>query len=63
MITETNSITQEVRKRLPYVELGRIMLKAVGAEACQRGYGTTDEEYVGRYALQYGDIRGDGTLN
>ena len=34
-----------------------------GAEACQSGYGTTDPYYVGICALQFGDIRGDGTLN
>lgn len=50
-------------KRLSYVELGNIMLREAGAAACQSGYGTTDPEWVGRYALQYGDIRPDGTLN
>lgn len=48
---------------LSYVELGNIMLREAGAEACQRGYGTTEPEWVGRYAIQYGDIRRDGTLN
>lgn len=62
-ITETNTITQEVRKRLPYVELGNIMLRRHGAEACERGYHTTDPEEVGRLALAYSDIQPDGTLN
>lgn len=46
-----------------YEELGEIMLKEAGREACQAGYGTTDPEWVGRYAIDYGDIRPDGTLN
>ena len=62
-VTEKNSITGEVRPRLSYVELGNIMLSKAGAEACQSGYGTTDPEWVGRYALSYNDIRPDGTLN
>lgn len=62
-ITEQNTITGERRTRLSYVELGQIMLKEHGNEACQNGYQTTDPEWVGRYALQYGDIRPDGTLN
>jgi hypothetical protein len=45
------------------IELGNIMLREAGAEACQSGYGTTDPYFVGVYALQFGDIRGDGTLN
>ncbi len=45
------------------IELGAIMLREAGAEACQSGYGTTDPYFVGVYALQFGDIRGDGTLN
>lgn len=48
---------------LSYVELGNIVLQAAGPEACQAGYGTTDPEWVGRYALQYRDINPDGTLN
>lgn len=63
MITETNSITREKRTRLPYVELGNKMLAALGAETCQKAYSTNDPEWVGRYALQYGDINGDGTFN
>jgi len=46
-----------------FVELGNIMLKTAGAEACQKGYGTTDPEWVGRYALDYCDINRDGTTN
>lgn len=62
-ITEQNTITGEKRTRLPYVELGKIMLREHGEDACQGGYQTTDPEWVGRYALQYGDIRPDGELN
>jgi len=50
-------------KKLTFVELGNIMLREAGAEACQAGYGTTDPEWVGRYAIQFGDINPDGTLN
>lgn len=51
-------------KALPTLkELGQIMLKEAGAKACQSGYLTTDPEAVGRYALQFGDINRDGTLN
>ena len=63
MITETNIVTQEVRQRLPYSELGRIMLETHGEEACQKAYGTTVPSWVGEYALQYRDINEDGTLN
>jgi hypothetical protein len=45
------------------VELGDIMLRAAGEDDCQAGYGTTDPYWVGRYALDFGDINGDGTLN
>ena len=62
-VTEQNTITGEQRTRLPYAELGKIMLEACGVEACQGGYQTTEPEAVGRYALQYGDINPDGTLN
>lgn len=62
-ITETNSITGETRTRLSYTELGNIMLKATGAANCHLGYQTTEPELVGQYALQYGDINSDGTLN
>lgn len=51
------------RKPLTYVKLGQIMLAEAGKEACQKGYGTTDPEWVGRYALSYRDINRDGTLN
>jgi len=63
MIEETNTITGETRKRLSYKELGEIMLKAAGEQACANGYQTTDPEEVGRQALNFGDIRPDGTLN
>ncbi len=36
MTTETNSITGETRTRLTYTQLGEIMLKAFGVEACQK---------------------------
>lgn len=48
---------------MTYEELGKIMLTEAGEEACQNGYGTTDPYWVGRYALGYGDINADGTLN
>lgn len=48
---------------MTYEELGKIMLTEAGEEACQNGYGTTDPYWVGRYALGYGDINPDGTLN
>jgi hypothetical protein len=48
---------------MTYEELGNIVLTAVGPEACQEGYLTTDPYWVGRYALGYGDIEQDGTLN
>lgn len=50
-------------RKLSYAELGNIMLREAGAEACQKGYGTTDPEEVGRLAIEYGDINHDGTLN
>jgi len=50
-------------KKLQYIQLGEIMLREAGVGACQSGYGTTDPEWVGRYALQFGDINADGTLN
>ena len=53
----------EQKKPLTLTELGNIMLEKCGKEACQKGYGTTDPEWVGRYALQYNDINRDGTLN
>jgi hypothetical protein len=51
------------QKRFTFTDLGNIMLEKAGAEACQSGYGTTDPEWVGRYALEYKDIEADGTLN
>lgn len=47
---------------LSFVELGDIMLRECGEDACQEGYDTTDPYWVGRYALGYGDITGDGEL-
>jgi hypothetical protein len=63
MITETNTITGETRKRLPYVELGKIILEKHGIDACLNAYGTSDPGRVGEYALQAKDIEPDGTLN
>lgn len=48
---------------MSYRELGVIMLAEAGEDACMSGYGTTDPEWVGRYAIQYGDMNRDGTLN
>lgn len=47
---------------LSYEALGQIMLDTYGEEANLGGYGTTDPEWVGRAALEYGDIERDGTL-
>lgn len=44
-------------------ELGQIVLREVGEDACKDGYLTTDPFWVGHYALGYGDINEDGTLN
>lgn len=49
--------------RLTHTELGAILLREAGEDACQSGYGTVDPEWVGRYGLQYQDINEDGTLN
>lgn len=46
-----------------FTQLGEIMLREAGEEACQGGYGTTDPHWVGRYAMDCGDINPDGTLN
>ena len=62
-VTEQNTITGERRTRLTYTELGQIMLREHGKDACLSGYQTDDPEWIGRYALQYGDIRPDGELN
>jgi hypothetical protein len=48
---------------MTFEEIGRRMLAEAGEEACRKGYGTTDPEWVGRYALMYGDANADGTLN
>lgn len=65
MATETETpepdapgLTEAERHR----RLGAIMLREVGPSVCEAGYGTTDPEWVGRYALGYGDIEQDGTL-
>ncbi len=55
--------TAQPTRRLTNIELGQIMLREVGEEACQKGYGTVDPECVGRYARSYNDINPDGTLN
>jgi hypothetical protein len=44
-------------------DLGETMLTEAGRDACQEGYGTTDPFWVGHYALGYGDINPDGTMN
>jgi hypothetical protein len=43
--------------------LGHKVIKEVGKSACLRGYGTHDPFWVGHYALGFGDIEEDGTLN
>ncbi|WP_193627280.1 hypothetical protein [Brevibacterium sp. CFH 10365] len=48
---------------LSFIELGDKMLAAHGEDACEAGYATSDPYWVGRFALDYGDINGDGTLN
>ena len=45
------------------IRLGEIMLAEAGEDVCQEGYGTIDPYWVGRYALGFGDINPDGTLN
>jgi len=49
--------------RLSLLDLGLIMLREAGEQACFAGYGTTAAQWVGRYALEFGDINPDGTLN
>jgi len=44
-------------------ELGHIVLSEAGVDACRAGYDTTDLALVGWFALAYGDINEDGTLN
>ncbi len=46
-----------------FQELGEIMLKEFGQDACLRGYQTIDPEFFGRNAIAFGDINPDGTLN
>ena len=46
-----------------YEALGRIVLNDAGDAACVEGYGTADPYWVGRYALQFGDVNADGTVN
>ena len=48
---------------MTHTDLGNIVLSAVGEDACLSGYGTDDPEMVGWFALAYGDIDVDGTLN
>ncbi len=48
---------------LTHKDLGEIVLREAGTDACLSGYGTTDPEQVGRLALGSGDINPDGTLN
>lgn len=50
-------------EKMTYAKLGTILLDAIGAEACESGYQTTDPYWVGRYGLGYGDINADGSLN
>ena len=45
------------------IAIGKAVLAEAGEDACREGYGTTDPEWVGRYALMYGDANADGTLN
>ncbi len=54
---------KQLRTGKTFTELGDIMLREVGAEACQKGYGTTEPIWIGCYAMDYGDINRDGTLN
>ena len=49
--------------RPTYAEIGKRLLAEHGEQACLDGYGTVDPEWVGRYALMYGDANPDGTLN
>lgn len=46
-----------------FIAIGKAVLAECGEDACREGYGTTDPEWVGRYALMYGDVNADGTLN
>lgn len=53
---------RRAREREHLVSLGKIVLREVGEELTRKAYGTTDPEWVGRYALQYGDITPNGNL-
>lgn len=55
--------TSKTTARKTFAELGEIMLREAGEHACREAYLTTDPEWVGRYALEYGDIRITGELN
>ena len=55
--------TPGMSQREAHICLGNIMLAEAGVQACEEGYGTADPEWVGRYALGYGDINADGTTN
>lgn len=46
-----------------YTEIGQKMLDTFGEKACDDAYSTTDPEWVGRFAVRYGDADRDGTLN
>lgn len=48
---------------MKYSELGKIMLDNYTIEELQAGYDTADPYWVGKYALAFGDINEDGTLN
>ena len=52
--------------QLSLADLGRIVVDAVGREACARGYQIEDPndlEEIGWQALLHRDINRDGTLN
>lgn len=46
-----------------FEKIGQNVLNVVGPTVCERAYGTTDPEWVGRYAIEYGDANEDWTLN
>lgn len=48
---------------MTFSDIGHRVLAEVGETVCRLAYGTTDPEWVGRYALIYGDANADGTLN
>ena len=45
------------------VAIGLALIEQEGRAVVEAAYGTTDPEWVGRYALRYGDANADGTLN